>query len=75
MLFVTLSSPGPGPVGLDQGSAVYNEGSSVIGMPALSLPLMAVDNAPVGVQILGQFDEDERLTAIGRWIAEEHFNS
>ena len=46
---------GPGPVGLDQGSAVYNEGSSVIGMPALSLPLMAVDNAPVGVQILGQF--------------------
>ena len=73
--FVTLSSPGPGPVGLDQGSAVYNEGSSVIGMPALSLPLMAVNNAPVGVQILGQFDEDERLTAIGRWIAEEHFNS
>ena len=73
--FITLSSPGPGPVGMDQGSAVYNEGSSVVGMPALSLPLLAVGNVPVGVQILGQFDEDERLTAIGRWMAEDHFNA
>ena len=44
--FITLSSPGPGPVGMDQGSAVFNEGSSVVGMPALSLPLMAVGNVP-----------------------------
>jgi len=71
--FITLSSPGPGPVGMDQGSAVYNEGSSVLGAPAISLPLLAVEGAPVGVQILGQFDEDERLTAVGRWIAEDHF--
>ena len=73
--FITLSSPGPGPVGMDQGSAVFNEGSSVVGMPALSLPLMAVGNVPVGVQILGQYDEDERLTAIGRWISEDHFQA
>ncbi|MEC7490585.1 MAG: amidase [Pseudomonadota bacterium] len=71
--FITLSSPGPAPVGMDQGSAVFNEGSSVIGMPSLSLPLLEVENVPVGVQLLGQFDEDESLTAIGRWIAEEHF--
>ncbi len=71
--FITLSSPGPGPVGMDQGSAVFNEGTSVIGMPALSLPLLSTDNVPVGVQILGQFNEDERLTSIGRWTAEEHF--
>ena len=55
-------------------SAVFNEGSSVC-MPALSLPLMAVGNVPVGVQILGQFDEDEGLTAIGRWISEDHFQA
>lgn len=73
--FITLSSPGPGPVGMDQGSAVFNEGSSVLGAPALSLPLLAVEDAPVGIQILGQFDEDERLTAIGRWMAEDHFDS
>ena len=58
---------------MDQGSAVFNEGSSVIGMPALSLPLLSTDNVPVGVQILGQFDQDERLTSVGRWAAEEHF--
>lgn len=73
--FITLSSPGPGPVGMDQGSAVFNEGSSVLGAPALSLPLLAVEDAPVGIQILGQFDGDERLTAIGRWLAEDNFTS
>ncbi|PPR11811.1 MAG: putative amidase AmiD [Alphaproteobacteria bacterium MarineAlpha11_Bin1] len=72
---ITLSSPGPAPVGMDQGSAVFNEGSSVVGMPALSLPLMSVDRVPLGIQILGQFDEDERLTAIGRWLSEDYFNT
>ena len=73
--FITLASPGPGPIGMDQGSAVYNEGSSVLGAPAISMPLLGVENVPVGVQILGQFDGDERLTAIGRWIAEDQFPS
>ena len=73
--FITLSSPGPGPVGTDQGNAVFNEASSVLGAPAVSLPLLAIDGAPVGIQILGQFDEDERLVAVGRWIAEEHFGA
>ncbi len=67
--FLCLSSPGPGPVGTDQGSAVYNEASSVLGAPAVSLPLLAVEGAPVGVQLLGQFDADEALTACGLWIA------
>ena len=71
--FITLSSPGPGPIGTDQGSAVFNEGSSVLGAPAISLPLLAVENVPVGVQILGQFEGDERLLAVARWIAEDHF--
>ncbi len=71
--FITLSSPGPGPIGMDQGSAVFNEGSSVLGAPAISLPVLTVENVPVGVQILGQFDGDERLLAVARWIAEDHF--
>ena len=70
--FITLSSPGPGPIGTDQGSAVFNEASSVLGAPALSLPLLAVDGAPMGVQLLGQFDGDEALTACARWLAGHH---
>ncbi len=66
---VTLSAPGPAPVGTDQGSAVFNESSSVLGVPAISLPLLAVDGMPVGVQLQGAQHGDERLTAYARWIA------
>lgn len=69
--FVTLSSPGPGPIGMDQGSAVFNEASSVLGAPALSLPLLASDGAPVGIQMLGPWHGDENLIAIGRFIVAE----
>jgi len=66
---VTLSSPGPAPIGMDQGSAIYNEASSIIGMPAISLPLLAVDGVPLGVQIQGHSHRDEALTAVGRWMS------
>ena len=68
--FVTLSSPGPGPIGVDQGSAIYNEASSVIGMPAISLPLLSVAGMPVGVQLQGAWHRDEDTVALGRWMAE-----
>ncbi len=71
--FITLSSPGPGPIGMDQGSAIFNEASSILGAPALNLPLLAVDEAPVGIQLLGRWHSDESLTALGRWLAEVHF--
>ena len=71
--FITLSSPGPGPIGMDQGSAIFNEASSIIGMPALNLPIFAAEDVPFGLQLLGPWHGDERLTAVGRWIAETHF--
>ena len=69
--FITLSAPGPAPIGIDQGSAIYNEASSIIGMPALSLPLLSVEGVPLGVQLQGGTDHDEELTAVGRWISQE----
>jgi Asp-tRNA(Asn)/Glu-tRNA(Gln) amidotransferase A subunit family amidase len=71
--FITLSSPGPGPIGMDQGSAIFNEASSVLGAPAINLPMLAVDQVPLGVQLLGRRHEDESLTAVARWLAETHF--
>ncbi len=73
--FITLSSTGPGPVGMDQGSAIFNEASSLLGAPALNLPLFAIDDVPFGMQLLGPWHGDERLTAVGRWISEVHFPS
>lgn len=73
--FVTLSSPGPGPIGMDQGSAIFNEASSILGAPAINLPLLAVDRAPLGVQLLGGWHGDERLAAVARWLAETYFGN
>jgi Asp-tRNA(Asn)/Glu-tRNA(Gln) amidotransferase A subunit family amidase len=73
--FITLSSPGPGPIGMDQGSAIFNEASSVLGAPAINLPLLAVDAAPLGLQLLGRWQGDKRLTAAARWLAEVHFGN
>ena len=70
---LTLSAPGPGPIGMDQGSAIFNEASSVLGAPALNLPILSAEGVPVGMQLLGPWHGDERLIAVGRWIAEENF--
>ena len=58
--FVTLSSPGPAPEGMSVGDCIYNEASSILGAPALSLPLLAVNGLPQGVQLLGFNHEDYR---------------
>lgn len=69
--FVTLASSGPAPLGLTEtGSRHFLSPWSMVGGPSFSLPLMAVDGLPVGVQLMGLPDTDERLTAIARWIDE-----
>lgn len=50
----------------------HSEASSIVGAPALNPPLLAVDQAPVGVQLLGRWHGDESLTALGRWLAKAH---
>ena len=37
--------------------------------------LLAVNAAPLGVQLLGRWQGDERLTAIARWLAEVLFGN
>jgi Asp-tRNA(Asn)/Glu-tRNA(Gln) amidotransferase A subunit family amidase len=60
---------------MDQGSAIFNEASSILGAPAINLPLLAVDAAPLGIQLLGGWHGDERLTGVARWLAEMHFDN
>ncbi|HEY8579053.1 MAG TPA: amidase, partial [Beijerinckiaceae bacterium] len=68
--YVTLSSPGPAPEGMDVGDAVFNEPSSLLGCPALNAPLLAVDGLPLGVQIMGFAHHDARVCAYAAWMAE-----
>ncbi len=67
--FITLSSKGPAMVGMDSGSAIYNESSSVLGVPAYTLPLLVVDGMPLGVQLQGFCNGDALLTAYAGGIA------
>jgi Asp-tRNA(Asn)/Glu-tRNA(Gln) amidotransferase A subunit family amidase len=52
------------------GLPAFNAWTSVTGAPAISLPLLAVEGLPLGVQVVGQWHGDHRLAGIGRWIAE-----
>ena len=52
------------------GDAVFNYPSSMLGAPVVTIPMMAVVGLPVGLQIMGQPGEDERIAAIARWVHE-----
>ena len=66
---VTLSATGPAPLGLEStGDPIFVVGGSCLGVPAISLPLLAVEGLPVGLQLLGFLDEDAPLIGFARWI-------
>ena len=66
--FVTLNQVDPAPVGMPVGDVVYGEPSSLLGCPALNLPLLAVEGMPLGVQLMGYFREDRRIVANAHWL-------
>ena len=76
-----LACPGPAPLFPNDvpgqplaprptGDAVFNYPSSMLGAPALTMPLLSVNGLPVGVQLVGQPGQDARMTALGRWCLE-----
>ena len=52
---------------LATGSRSFLSPWSMVGGPALSLPWMAVDGMPVGVQLMGVADRDFNLVGVARW--------
>src|SRR4029077_16890495 len=49
---IILAAPGAAPVGLGStGNPVFNVPASMLGIPALSLPLLSIDGLPLGLQI------------------------
>lgn len=70
--FVTLAHIGPGQIGQPElGTPWYNDASSAIGAPTMNLPVLAVDNLPLGVQLMGFEHGDQDLMAMGRWVIEQ----
>ena len=67
--FITLAHIGPGQLGQPKsGTPWYNDASSAIGAPTLNLPLLAVDEVPLGIQIMGFENRDAELAGIAHWL-------
>jgi Asp-tRNA(Asn)/Glu-tRNA(Gln) amidotransferase A subunit family amidase len=61
---VTLSAADVAPVGLQStGDPAFALPSSFLGVPSLSLPLMQIDNLPLGLQLIGFAHQDAQLMA------------
>ena len=66
---ITLAAPGPAPQGLSStGNPEFGVPSSLLGVPAVSLPLFEVDGLPLGLQVLGYFGRDAEAFAIAAWL-------
>jgi Asp-tRNA(Asn)/Glu-tRNA(Gln) amidotransferase A subunit family amidase len=67
--FILLGATGAAPVGLGwTGDPTINVPASMLGVPAISLPLLADDGMPLGLQFLGRAHDDAALMAIAAWV-------
>ena len=69
---LTPSAPGEAPVGLEStGSPAFCTPWTLLGLPAISLPLLQGANGmPIGVQLVGLRGNDGRLLRTANWLAE-----
>ncbi|WP_299452289.1 amidase [uncultured Pigmentiphaga sp.] len=67
--FITLSAPGAAPHGIQwTGDPIFNVSASVLGAPAITLPLLKVGSMPLGVQLIGAQHTDQQLFRTAQWI-------
>lgn len=69
-VILTPAVAGEAPPGLENtGSAAFNVLWSLLGVPAITLPLLSGANGlPVGVQLIGPRGDDGRLLRSARWL-------
>jgi Asp-tRNA(Asn)/Glu-tRNA(Gln) amidotransferase A subunit family amidase len=66
---VTLSATGAAPVGLHStGNPIFAVAGSLLGVPAVSLPVLADEGLPLGLQVLGFEQEDAALFGVAAWL-------
>jgi Asp-tRNA(Asn)/Glu-tRNA(Gln) amidotransferase A subunit family amidase len=66
---ITLAAPGAAPVGLGwTGDAVFNAPASLLGIPALSLPVLSDEGLPLGLQLMGFAHRDAALFGTAAWV-------
>lgn len=70
-LWIAPATPGPAPEGLaDIGSSDMNRVWTFAGLPSVTVPAGSVGGLPVGLQLVGRFDADERVLSWAEEVAE-----
>lgn len=68
---VTLSATGAAPVGLQStGDPIFAVPGSLLGVPAISLPVLRAEDLPLGLQLLGFEQQDAALFSVAVWLRE-----
>ncbi len=66
---VTLSAPAAAPMGLQStGDAAFAVAFSLLGVPAISLPLLQDEGLPLGLQVTGFAHGDAATVAAAAWL-------
>jgi Asp-tRNA(Asn)/Glu-tRNA(Gln) amidotransferase A subunit family amidase len=69
---ITLGACGAAPVGLGMtGNTAMNVSASLLGCPALTIPVLADEGLPLGLQLLGRTNDDAALFGVASWLAAE----
>lgn len=70
---LTPAAPGEAPLGLDStGSPVFCTIWTLLGVPAISLPILRGNaGLPIGVQLVGPRGDDARLLRTARWLVDQ----
>ena len=72
--FVLLGACGAAPVGLGStGNTAMNVAASLLGCPALTMPLLEDEGLPLGLQLLGTTDRDAALFEVASFVAHDVF--
>jgi len=70
--YITLSASGPAPIGLKySGSRSFIVLGSWLGFPAFSLPILSINQLPLGIQLLGLDGKDGQLCSLANWFVQE----
>jgi Asp-tRNA(Asn)/Glu-tRNA(Gln) amidotransferase A subunit family amidase len=68
---ITLAASGPAPVGIaSTGDPAFAIPGSLLGVPALSMPMFEIGGMPLGLQVLGFSERDPDLFAIAAALQE-----
>lgn len=69
-VLLTLGAPGEAPQGITgTGNSLFNRMWTLLGVPCVTVPAgTGPQGLPLGVQIVGAYDDDERVLRLAEWI-------